>query len=130
MIITYNLCEKYDTMLYVPDNMPWKLAAEIDEICEDSEDFNDHYTSYALKLVTGSGMEETILHTEEFIGTIPEELDEEKEILSFFNSVIEEATWDLTQALMDKAITFDLGKTIASAKENWRIQLKAAAQSE
>lgn len=126
MIITYAVCEgKYNNFLFVPDGMPWKLVADIERISEGNVDNPDDVEiDYALCLVTGAGMKEHILLSEEFWGRIPEELNEEDRILDLFNFIVAASACDFANALGKKENVYDLGATIIRCIEQWELDMK------
>ena len=130
MIITYARCDnEYNTFLFVPDTIPWKLTAEIDCLTEGTNDNPDDYqVDYVLKLVTGAGMEEIMMLSEELWGCFPDKVDEEKEILALFNYIIDEAASDLAYALSNGQRVFDLGETISRCKDEWIYHLERAPE--
>lgn len=130
MIITYAVCEgKYNNFLFVPDAMPWKLVADIERIAEGTEDNPDDVEiDYALCLVTGAGMKENILLSEEFWGRIPEELNEEEWILNLFNFIVVASACDFANAMSKKENVYDLGATITRCIEQWELDMKKAIE--
>ena len=133
MIITYasgSESERYNRMIFIPDTMPWKLAVEVENVIEDSEEDPDGFqTDYALKLVAGTCTEEVIMNSEELWGKFPMEVEDEA-ILDFFNSVVEEATLDLSLALKKGVGVYDLSETISHAKENYKLQMPTAVEKD
>lgn len=69
MIITYangSESESYNRMVFIPDTMPWKLAVEVENVIEDSEEDPDGFqTDYALKLVAGTCTKKVIMNCED-----------------------------------------------------------------
>lgn len=126
MIITYAVCEgKYNNFLFVPDGMPWKLVADIERFSEGTEDNPDAVEiDYALCLVTGAGMKENVLLSEEFWGCVPEELDEEEWVLDLFNFIVAASASDFANALSKKENVYDLGATITRCIERWELDMK------
>lgn len=127
MIITYNRWEDtYATCLFIPDSVPWKLVVEIDQVSDGSEsEMEECPTTYALNLVTGTGMEECIVTSEEFWGKLPEGVDEGTEIQDLFNYMVQEASLSLAFFFEDRKRVFDLSETIRRCTEDWMLQLKA-----
>ena len=132
MIIKYvTYGDKYSTFLYVPDSTPWKLTVELEDFIEGSEvGEEEDIINYAVKLITGSGMEETIINSEDCENPLfPQKVENwDEEILDLFNYIVEEASDDLAYAQKNGDRVFDLGATILLCKEEWTYQLKRAAK--
>lgn len=112
MIIKYEKGANFPCFIHAPDNLPWHLEVDIDDMGGDE-------AKYIIKL-TCCGTEEVLLSSadfHEFVDTGKE--DEDEAILSLLCQILEATAKETTRVIRNNEGIVDIAKIIQDETEFW-----------
>lgn len=112
MIIKYEKSVNFPCFIHVPDNLPWHLEVDIDDVGDDEAE-------YIIKL-TCCGTEEVLLTSMDFhelVDTGKE--DEDEAILSLFCQILEAVAKETARVVRDNEGFVDIAKVVQNETEFW-----------